>query len=136
MGNPYTDPIAIGVLIIIGGLFVALLKKLNIKIKNIYVFTLTLWGIGFGLAYCGYVLNEDQHTLYLSYLLLAIGGTVLLASGSIFFFYLFSAQLPPPQIKSFNEPKIESSFGYRLGKRLGAWVRRRKRNGARKHERG
>ena len=29
MGNSYTDPIAIGVLTVIGGLFIALLKKLN-----------------------------------------------------------------------------------------------------------
>jgi hypothetical protein len=123
MGTPTTDPIAIGILVVIGGLSVALLRKLNIKIKNIYVFTLTLWGIGFGLAYSGYVLYESQSVLYLSYVLLAIGGTFLLASCSIFFFTLLN---PPPQTKSFKESKIESSFGYRLGKRLGEWVRRRK----------
>src|SRR5580765_3773382 len=100
MGSPYTDPIAIGVLIVIGALFVALLKKLNFKINNIYVFTLTLWGIGFGLAYSGYVLYESQSAPYLSYLLLAIGGTFLLASGSIFFIHMLSGQISPPQTKS------------------------------------
>ena len=126
MGNSYTDPIAIGVLTVIGGLFIALLKKLNIKVKNIFVFTLTLWGIGFGLAYSGYVLYENQNAIYLSYLLLAIGGTFLLASSSIFFFHMLSGQIQSPQTKSIKEPKIESSFSYRLGKRLGAWVRRPK----------
>lgn len=126
MGTPTTDPIAIGILVVIGGLSVALLRKLNIKIKNIYVFTLALWAVGFGVGYSGFVLYKNQSAVYLSYLLLAIGGVFLLASTSIFFFYLFSGQLPPPQTKSFKEPKIESSFGYRLGKRLGAWVRHRK----------
>lgn len=121
MENPYTDPIAVGILVLIGGLSVALLKKLNIQIKNIYVFTLALWAVGFGVGYSGFALYKNQSAVYLSYLLLVIGGIFLLASTSIFFFTMFN---PPPQTKVFKDPEVESSFAYRLGERLGKWVRR------------
>ncbi len=124
MGTPYSDPIAVGILLLIGGLFVALLKRLNIQIKNPYVFTLILWGTGYGFAYLGYALYENQSTVYFSYLLLAMGGILLLASTSFFFFTMLN---PPAQNKVAKQSDVEGSFAYRLGERVGTWVRRRLR---------
>ncbi len=122
MNTPYSDPIALGILLLIGGLFVALLKRLNIQVKNTYAFTLMLWATGYGLGYWGYALYENQTAVYVSYLLLAMGGILLLTSTSFFFFTMFN---PPVQNKAVKQSNVESGFAYRLGERLGTWVRRR-----------
>jgi hypothetical protein len=105
------DPIAYGIIIIFGAALSALFTRLNIKIGNIYVFTLTLWSMGFGLAYPMLVAEEKS---VLAYSLGAIGFLFMLASDELFFDYMRNiAPRKSPQTG------LESSFSYRL---VSDWV--------------
>ena len=122
MSDPVGYAIAFGLMMALGSFLAALLKKSHIEIRSrgiLAVFTITLWGIGMGIGYWGYRLLENGTALYFGYFLLTIGGAVGLGSGGLFFNWMAHPAHYP------NKPKqpLESSFGYRLGCRLGKWVR-------------
>ena len=124
MNDPVGHAFAYGIMMVFGALLAALLKKCHFEIRSqwiLVVVSMTLWGIGMGTGYLGYLLVENDTAPYLGYVLLIIGGIMGLGSGGLFFHWISD---PANQPKKSQEP-IESSFGYRLGQRVGKWVRHR-----------
>lgn len=125
MQDPVDHAIAYGAMMLLGALLLALLKRWHFEIRSkgvLVILTMTLWGVGMGLLLLGLGLLEHKEMGVNFGSFLIIAGLVLgLGAGGLFFSWITDPNHHP---KKFKEP-IESSFAYRLGQRIGKWVRHR-----------
>jgi hypothetical protein len=120
MNDPLATAIAWGILAGLGALATALLNKLKLRTKNVYVLSMVPWVIGFG---C-YVTAEnflDKQSVLWTFLFWAGFGFMGIGASVFIFNMLTGKLLGQPKHK---ETPIEASFGYRIGRRLGMWYRK------------
>lgn len=104
MDDIIAKAILFSALIFIGYLLKILFDKLNIHIKNLYLFTMILWCAGMGIGYIGYMFYKKDGGSIISYSLLTIAAIPLLVACSFFFYNLFN---PPPPKKPIRESRTE-----------------------------